>query len=512
VSNILRALVIGLLAVALLLPVRDGADSDSVIVYESSHAPDERALDSLAMLTARRPLLAARLAAPSLSVDAPSPLVAGRAAALSFRLRAAPGTEQRIVLRDAQGAAIDSTLVRADGQGSARAAFRVRPEREGWHEWRIEAAGEQRAAGAWAVAAAPPSGLLAAGAAGPESALIAAALEESGASVELRQPLGHGLSAGGVPRSLPASADELASYDVVILLPDAILDAARRGALSSFVQSGGGLLLATRDSLLFTLGLAAGPQTSALALRADSIDWDLPADIAALPAGSVSGVVEPIAPAADAYSAGAVRGAGVGPAVPLVLRAVGGGRVAALGPRETWRWRMEGGNVAAHREFWRSLVDWLAPAPGTFAEVRSGLAAPGVPTAVEVLGSVGAVFVHRPDGTTERLPLQPTLDESLARIAFVPIDTGVHVLRVDGAAVAAVRAVPGVAHESAARLSLLAAASGGRVVPRDALADSVTARGAGSPARATSWRTALFGLLLLLAAADWGVRRSRGQA
>jgi hypothetical protein len=513
-SDVLRALVLALVALALLLPDRVEDSADAVIVRAVAAPPDDRALDSLAAAAAHRPLLAALPDAPALTVSAPYPLVVGRAAALSFAVRATPGAEQRILLRDADAHAIDSTAVRLDTRGTGSAAFRVRPDREGWYEWRIDAAGQQQSAGAWAVDAAPPRVLIVAGAAGPESGYIAAALEESGAVVELRQPLGHGLAAGGAAITLPASATGLEPWDVVIVLPGTTLDAARRAALASFVESGGGMLLAARDELLYTFGLVTGAQPPARALSADSIEWHLPAELAGLAPGRLSGVVEPLAGPVGAFSGGALRGAGAGEAAPLVLRWSGSGRVAGVALRETWRWRIEGGDLAGHREFWRSLVDWLAPVPTPYAaDARGGVVPVGLPTLLELVASAGVPDLHRPDGAVEPIAVQSAADRSLARVAFVAADTGVHVLRTQaGAVIAAVRATAAAAHEPAARLALLAAASGGRAVPRDQVADSVAARAATSPVRAGPWRAAVFVLLLALAFADWVLRRVRGQA
>ncbi|CAN5882987.1 hypothetical protein BH23GEM9_BH23GEM9_26560 [soil metagenome] len=542
----------------------------SLLVRATVAPPDAHELDVLASLAAGAPLIAALPPAPVIIASAPQRLVAGRAAALPFELAGDAGTIARVELRDANDNLLDSARVGIGAEGTARAAFRVRPAGPGWHEWRIVGdggdtgdrgdggdGGAVRAAGAsgtvftggWAVEAREPRVLVAAGPATPEARFVVAALEESGVSVELRQPLGHGLAAGGLGATMPATAEALREYDVVIVLDGAYLDAPRRAALARYATDlGGGVLLALADTLLQRLGLAAGPQPPPRSVGPAALYWQAPAELASLPGGSgrtggggsagigtgggsgggtgagavtadvTAGAAEPISVASGATPAAWTgdNSANAWAAAVLVLRGTGAGRSAALALRETWRWRVAGGWVDEHREFWRSLVDWLSPAPdGPVVATPHANVAPGLPVRASVEGATsGGLVLRRPDGRTESLRLNPGLGAGPALIAFLPVDTGIHAMATpDGRTVAAVRAGRTTPSDAAALLALRAAASGGRAVPAAALADTLTARAAMLPPhRPAASRTLLFALLIAAALADWSLRRLRGRA
>src|SRR4051794_26154470 len=146
---ILRAIVLALLVLALALPslwrpasvagrvVRIGAPSDlakpgllagaapAATVYESATPPSPTELETLAAAAGRAPLFGV-LPATARSVDASATArpLAGRAAAVSFRLHGAPGDSARVYLAEAGGVA-DSLWVKADARGEASGAFRV---------------------------------------------------------------------------------------------------------------------------------------------------------------------------------------------------------------------------------------------------------------------------------------------------------------------------------------------------------------------------------------------------
>jgi hypothetical protein len=515
----------------------------SLLVRATTLPPDPHELDVLASLAAGAPLIAALPAAPGIVASAPQRLVAGRAAALPFELTVDAGAIARVELRAANDDLLDSARVRIGANGTARAAFRIRPVRDGWHEWRIVVAGSVAFTGGWAVAAREPRVLVAAGPATPEARFVVAALEESGATVELRQPLGHGLTAGGAGATMPATAEALREYDVVIVLDGAHLDAARRAALTRYATDhGGGVLLAIADTLLQRTGLAAGPQPSPRSVMPDALYWQAPAELARLPGGTgearspgarpgtsagasseaaradvAAGAAEPIAVAAGATPAAWTGdSANARAEAVLVLRAAGAGRSAALGVRETWRWRVAGGWIDEHREFWRSLVDWLSPAPaGSVITTPNAHVAGGLPVRAHVEGATGASLVlRRPDGRTEALPLQPGLAAGAAHMAFLPVDTGIHAIATaDGRTLAAVRAGRTPPRDAAALLALRAAGSGGRAVDSAALSDTLTARAAMLPPHRPAWsRDVLFALLATAALADWSLRRFRGRA
>jgi hypothetical protein len=590
VSEVLRAIVVVTLLAVLLFggADRDADSADDVVrieagetravvpaallVRETTAAPDPHELDVLASLSAGAPLIAALPAAPGILAFAPQRLVAGRAAALPFALADDAGEIASVQLRDASDDLVDSARVRIGADGTARAAFRVRPARDGWHEWRIVSAGGvggesgavgeggsdpavtgEAATGAaftggWAVSAREPHVLVAAGPATPEARFVVAALEESGATVELRQPLGHGLAAGRTGAMMPATAEALREYDVVIVMHGAYLDAARRAALTSYATDlGGGVLLAMADTLLHRMGLADGPQPSPRSVTPDALLWQVPAELARLPGGTgggapggvgspaagaragtgagsesartdvVAGAAEPIAVASGATPAAWTGdSANAHAEAVLVLRATGAGRSAALAVRETWRWRVAGGWIDEHREFWRSLVDWLSPAPdGPVITTPRADVAVGLPVRALVEGeTIGSLVLRRPDGRTEALPLSRGLSAGAAHMAFLPVDTGIHAIATaDGRTLAAVRAGRTVPRDAAALLALLAGTSGGRAVDSASLSDTLMARAAMLPPHRPAWgRAALFALLVAAALADWSVRRLRGRA
>jgi len=547
-SDLLRLLVVAGVVLALVLGVarehtaRAGVEriddavvftDASLLVRTSSAPPDARALDAIAGMSARTPLFAALPPAPGLRLSLPQQLMAGRATGLTFSIIGPVGARERLHLLDADGTVVDSAEVALDGRGLGAGAFRVRPVRAGWHEWTVRTAGESRAAGMWALPERAPRVLIAAGPPGPESRFVARALEETGVQLDLRQPLGHGLTAGAAPESLPADPMVLAEYDVVIVLHGAHLDAGRRAALERYVsEHGGGVLIGVRDPLLERLGLAAGAQPDPRSISADDMRWSLPPELVRLPSVTGSSAAEPLTAAPGALAAAT---AGDGAAL-LVMRGVGHGRAAALGLRETWRWRVAGAAGDEHREFWRSVVDWLAP-PATDLRIDTPrpVSAAGLPVIVDVeaRGTPPLLRLRRPDGTLETLAPAPGGGPHHARLAFLPTDTGVHTLIAEhGAAEAAVRVAPRggtdqstggsparvprrsspapAPHsgETGALLALVADASGGRALPAAELQSAVRNRLAARPT--LPWRLPLLLLLLGIATADWAIRRLRG--
>jgi hypothetical protein len=148
--------------------------------------PGAAELDALAAAAERAPLLAALPDdAAMVTLEAPVHPRAGRAAAIPFRVRAAPRREVTVRLADAAGA-LDSVRVRTDDGGRASGAFRVRPARHGWREWSVEAEGRRASAGAWVDTASAPRVLVRAGLPGWEARFVVRALEESGARVDVR--------------------------------------------------------------------------------------------------------------------------------------------------------------------------------------------------------------------------------------------------------------------------------------------------------------------------------------
>lgn len=207
----------------------------------------------------------------------------------------------------------------------------------------------------------------------------------------------------------------------------------------------------------------------------------------------------------------------------LALRALGRGRAAALGIRETWRWRLEAGRVDEHREFWQALAEWLAGGlrDPVLIQVGESTGPAGVPvevTAHSAAGEAPGLTLIRPGGRAEPLALVPIADESGGwQGTVLPGDTGVHTLTVAGDTVvrAAFRATTagGAASDGWARLSLLAHRSGGAALPRDSVAGWVAERSrgwGGGPARLPWLRGLVLALSAAVALAEWSLRRTRG--
>jgi hypothetical protein len=546
---LLRAAVLALLVLALVLPslwrpasvagrvvrIRSSADlakpgallageAPAALSYEAPRAPTAAELETLAGIAERAPLYAAAPGGVRLvEATATARPLAGRAAAVSFRVHGGPGDSARVYLTEA-GAVVDSVMGRADGSGAMAGAFRVRPAAPGWREWGVRVAwpgGDSAAAvaGAWVDSAGAPRVLVRAGFPDWESKFVVRALEESGARVETGAALGRGLAvqAGGGA----ISAARLAQVDAVVVLDGAPLDGAEVAALAQWASAGGGVLLQGDRAGAAGFGLVRAAPAAATVDGA-ALRWSAPPELAPLPADRVGAAARPFAAIGAATHVAAA--APQGPV--LALRPMGRGRAAALAIGETWRWRMEAGRVAEHGEFWRSLVDWLSSArPEPLAIRLSAASGPaGVRREVRVYDARGAadapvppLVVTRPGGATDTVRL--ARDASAAGVlrgSFVPAAPGLHALAIAGQPpTAGFRAAPPPAAEAEgwARLSLLAARSGGRFLPPGSLRPALARLAASSPAapRGPS-ATLIFALLLVAAAAEWAIRRLTGRA
>ncbi|HEY0151566.1 MAG TPA: hypothetical protein VGB92_06190 [Longimicrobium sp.] len=541
IAAVLRALVLALLVAALLhpavwrdapasarpLPIGDRTGADEIaraavstdapplLVRESVRPPSAAELDALAAAAERAPLLAALPEdVPTVAADAPVNPRAGRAAAIPFRIRAAPRAEVIVRLSDA-GGALDSVRLRTDNGGRAAGAFRVRPVRAGWREWTVQAADRTTAIGAWVDTASAPRVLVRAGLPGWESRFIVRALEESGARVDVRFDLGRGLGVGqgGGDAITPA---RLAATDAVLVLDRAPLSGGEAALLASYAARGGGVLLAGDRSGAAAFGIVRGGSTVA-PLDASSIRWTAPAELAPLPTDRIR------VTAAAFVGAGAatVLAASTSQGGLLALRPLGRGRAASLAVTDTWRWRMEGGRMDEHREFWRGLVDWLASAPRDPITIRpaESVGAIGVRQEVAVFASEGAtlpntLLINRPGAPPDTLRLaEDAARPGVLRTSFVPAADGVYTLTAPGTS-----ARTGFrAHRSAdadagwARLSLIAHASGGEALPRAELARAVDARTNGTDAPRLPLGWLLLAALVLAAGAEWTIRRLSGR-
>jgi hypothetical protein len=488
----------------------------------SADAPTAAELETLAAASRRAPLYAAIPSrAATVQAQAPSRALSGRAAAVGFRVAAAPNDSVWVRLTDETGV-LDSLRVRTDASGHYAGAFRVRPPRPGWREWSVVAGGSTARTGAWVDSAGAPRVIVRAGFPHWESKFIVRALEESGATVETAYDLGRGqlVSAGG--GSL--SPERLARADAVVVLHGAPMgDGERRMLLDWAASRGGGVLLVGGQAAsgAATFATAAGP------MRARSVDgpaltWTLPPELSPLPADRVrSGAVTFAGTRPGAAMAATTAEGGV-----LALRPLGRGRSASLGLTETWRWRMEAGRVREHREFWRALVDWLASAPRDPVTLTVpepvGPAGARRDVVVYATGDAGSslppLLVTRPGRRTDTLSLAPDPSRpGVLRGAFLPADTGMYTFAFAGRAPSgAYRATAdaGPAEDAWQRLAMLAGASGGRMLPADSLRPlmrRLTPEGADTGGRLPlGWM--LFWALLLAASAEWAIRRLRGQA
>lgn len=537
---LLRAAVLGLLAAALFLPPvgRGGADAadavwidgarslqrstDSLLLGAAPNAvlrasadpPSAAELETLAAAARRAPLFAALPAsAPEFVVaEPPTRALAGRSAAVGFRLRAAPGDSVTVRLLDETGV-LDTLRVRADAAGRYAGAFRVRPPRAGWREWTVQAGPHAARTGAWVDSAGAPRVLVRAGMPHWEAKFVVRALEESGAEVETAYDLGRGmLVAAGAGALTPG---RLARTDAVVVLHGAPLSDGERRLLVDWAgERGGGVLLVGGHGGGDGFALASAPG-GVRAVDGPAIAWSLPPELAPLPADPVRSAAVPLAEARPgATFAAAAAGGGV-----LALRPLGRGRAAALALTETWRWRMEAGRVAEHREFWRALVDWLAAAPRAPFVVSLPGSAGAAGTRHEALvhgaGAPPPLVVLRPGGAADTLALVADPGRrGTHRAAFVAADTGVYAFALGGGAPeAGFRAASApAAADGWARLSLLAHGSGGAMVAPDSLRSLRRALSRDGASGALPLRWLLFGAVLLLAAAEWAMRRLRGAA
>ena len=541
IAAILRVLVLAILAAALLHPAvwRDSpgaarpfrigdrtgpdqiaraalaADPSPLLVRESVRPPSTAELDALAAASERAPLLAALPEdAPTVAADAPVNPRAGRAAAIPFRVRATPRAQVVVRLADAAGA-LDSVRLRTDHGGRAAGAFRVRPARPGWREWIVEAADRRAAVGAWVDTAGAPRVLLRAGLPGWESRFIVRALEESGARVDVRFDLGRGMAVGqGGGDAITAA--RLAASDAVLVLDGAPLSAGETVLLASYATRGGGVLLAGDRAGAGAFGTVRGGSTAA-PVDASAIRWTAPAELAPLPADRIrlTAALFSSTGAATVLAASSPQGG------LLAMRPLGRGRVAALAITDSWRWRMEGGRVDEHREFWRGLVDWLASAPRDPVTIRpaESVGAPGVRQEVAIFASEGtplprALLVTRPGARADTLRLvADPAGPGVVRTSFVPAADGVYTLAVPGSnARAGFRARRGDADAAWARLTLMAHASGGEVLRRAELARAVAARASGTDAPRPPLAWLLLAALVLAAGTEWTIRRLSGRA
>jgi len=488
-----------------------------MVLRRSNEPPERRELAALEVLGRAAPILALRPTQTSmLRTEPPTLPRVGRASSIGFVWAGPPG--DTITLRLLEGVGVVDSLRFASGaDGRAEGAFRVRPVRPGWHEWRVEGSGLIREVGAWVTDAPAPRLLVVGGAPTWESRFVSRSLEEAGVEVDMMLPLGRGLAPEGVLVTLPADADRLASYDGVVLLPTAEIGPAQRAALRRFaVEHGGGVLVMADDQSWSALQLAdsAGPLREGSGVE---VNWRMPAELVPLPQVDVAVGTIPV----RGLRAGVVPAAERNGDVLLALRPLGRGRAAALGLTDTWRWRMVAGRTTEHREFWGSLAEWLSGGirDESLVRVERSTGATESVVGVEMFAPAREdspeVTLYRPDGGEEILSAVEVPDRTgVWRAAFLAADPGLHRLALaDAEPTAAFRAGDeNHAPESWARLSLLAHRSGGGIMDALELDCAVTAAELDEPERTPWLPFVLLGMILSAATVEWTIRRLSGRA
>jgi hypothetical protein len=187
--------------------------------------------------------------------------------------------------------------------------------------------------------------------AGWEGKFVAAALEERGWRVETDfrvAPRAEGATAGIAVRTAGAMQPiDTARYTAVVVLDES--GSARAGQIAAFVRSGGGVLIAA--PALGISGLSAVRPASAGALRAAGVGR-LATD---RPRRGLE--LQSLQLRTDAIPIERDNGS-----IAVAARREQLGRVIAVGYRDSWRWRLLGGDDApdAHRRWWSDLVGAVA--------------------------------------------------------------------------------------------------------------------------------------------------------
>jgi uncharacterized membrane protein len=234
-----------------------------------------------------------------------------------------------------------------------------------------------------------------------------------------------------------------------------------------------------------------------------------------------------------------------GTQVVLAFQRYGRGTSIAFTPQDSWLWQMHSDiplEDQTHESFWKQMLRWLVDGvpdavsveadqeqvePGEAVRIVASIADS---TFIEVNDATVTVNVTSPSGAVETLPLEWTVEEDGEYAAeFRPTEMGDYEITVNaerngismGQDVAYLHAAPsdreyfGAARRTQV-LQRIAEDTGGRFYTTDAvssLPEDITVTGAGVTISEEHdlWdMPALFLLMLLLMAAEWGYRRVRG--
>ena len=212
--------------------------------------------------------------------------------------------------------------------------------------------------------------LLLLGRAGWESKFAAAALEERGWRLDARLRL----SPRGDVRQGSATPIDTARYAAVLVLDS--IGHAEAQAVARFVHQGGGVVIAGSAVEAAVLAAVSAGRPGAPLPGREPFDSTLPE-----PRRSLELV--PMAPREDA-----VVLERRGNAAAVAARRIERGRVVTTGYRDTWRWRMGGGegSVQAHRDWWAGLVAGVAYTGRVTRDVRPDIDEAPLATLIDRLG------------------------------------------------------------------------------------------------------------------------------
>lgn len=239
----------------------------------------------------------------------------------------------RVEVRDPAGP-LDSL---AASGGGARLLVRSTPAE-------LQVRSGESAAGSAAADSLVLGRLLLLGPAGWESKFVAAALEERGWKLDVRLRL----SPRGEVRQGAATPIDTSRYAAVLLLDS--VGSAEAQAIARFVRAGGGAVIAAAAVGAPALAVVSAGRPGGSLPGREPFDSTL-----SEPRRSLELV--PLAPREDA-----VVLERRGNAAAVAARRVERGRVVTIGYRDTWRWRMGGGEMALqdYRDWWADLVAGVA--------------------------------------------------------------------------------------------------------------------------------------------------------